>query len=68
MVMAALVTTVLYVPVGAVLGVLAYLMLDIPAHGFITFGEVLNAPAGLALWWMLAFLPASFYTLLCTPT
>ena len=68
LVMAALVTTLLYAPAGAVLGVLAFLLLGIPAHAFITFGEVLNAPAGLALWWAIAFVPALVYAVLCTPT
>jgi hypothetical protein len=66
--MAALVTTMLYVPVGAVLGVLSFALLGTSPHEFITFGESFNAFGGLALWWLAAFVPALAYAVLCTPT
>jgi hypothetical protein len=66
--MAAIVATLLYVPVGALLGLASFAFFGTPAHAFVTFGGALGPLAGLALWWLAAYLAALAYALLCTPT
>jgi hypothetical protein len=48
--MAAIVATLLCLPVGAVLAVLTYLFLDVPMQSILTFGGALHAVAGLLAW------------------
>ena len=66
-VMAAIVTTMLCVPVGALLGLLSVAVLGVSVHSFITFGERLNAVGGLLVWWALVFVPALGYAALAMP-
>ncbi len=63
--MAAIVTTLLYVPVGALVAVVAFGAFDVPLHSLLTFGGHTHIVAGLALWWGIAFLPASVYAAVC---
>jgi len=53
-VMAAIVTTMLCVPVGALLAFLSAVLLGVSVHSFVTFGERFNAVGGLFVWWALA--------------
>ena len=58
--MAAIVTGLLFVPAGAVLAVVLFL-LDIPLLGFVTFGGALNGFQAALTWWIFGFLPALGY-------
>ena len=59
--MAALVTTLAYIPVGALVAMLAYGAFDVPLHSLLTLGGQIHLVAGLALWWSIAFLPSAVY-------
>jgi hypothetical protein len=59
--MAAIVTTLAYIPVGALVAVLAYGAFDVPLHSLLTLGGQIHVVAGLALWWGIAFLPSAVY-------
>jgi hypothetical protein len=65
--MAAIVTTLLCVPVGALLALLSAVLLGVSVHSFVTFGERLHAVGGLFVWWALAFVPAFGYAALAMP-
>jgi hypothetical protein len=59
--MAAIVTTMLCVPVGALLALFSFAALGISLHSFVTFADRLNAFGGLLVWWVIAFVPAFAY-------
>ena len=59
--MAAVVTTMLYVPVAALLAGAA-LLVGIPLSSFFTFGGALHPVAGLAAWWAIFFVPVAVYS------
>jgi hypothetical protein len=61
MLMAAITTTLLCLPVGALLALLCFALLDIPFHAFLTFADAVNGFQGLLLWWTIGFLPAFAY-------
>ena len=63
--MAAIVTTLAYLPVGALVAILAFGAFDIPLHSLLTFGGQVHIVAGLALWWGIAYLPALLYAAVC---
>lgn len=67
MTMAAIVATLLCLPIGAPLALLAFLAFDVPLLGFLTFGGALNVFAGLLAWWMVAFLAALLYAVFAMP-
>ena len=57
---AAIVTTLLGVPLAALLAAFFFLIgASLPA--FVTFGGALNAYLGVVAWWLLAFLPTLAY-------
>ena len=60
-VMAAIVATALCVPVFALLALFAYLAFGIPVHGFLTFGESINAVEGIVAWWAVMLVPSLVY-------
>jgi hypothetical protein len=63
--MAAIVTTLLWLPFGALLAVLAYGFLDISLEAFLTLGHSLpHASIGLVAWWAIGFVPALVYSIL----
>ena len=66
--MAAIVTTLAYLPVGALVAILAFGAFDIPLHSLLTFGGQVHIVAGLALWWGIAYLPALLYAAVCMRT
>ncbi len=66
-VMAAIVTTMLCGPVGALLALFSFAVLGISFHSFLTFGDRLNAVGGLFAWWALAFVPAFGYAVFAMP-
>lgn len=59
--MAAIVATMLGVPVAVVLaGVLS--LFDVSLHACLIFGGKLNAYQGVVAWWLIAFLPTLVYS------
>ena len=58
--MAAIVTTMLFLPAAALLAGLLFLV-DVSVHEVLTFGGALNAGEGLLAWWTLCFVPAAAY-------
>jgi hypothetical protein len=67
-VMAAIVTTLVYIPVGALMAILAFAALDVPLYSLLTFGGHIHLAPGLALWWGIGFLPALVYAIACLMT
>jgi len=65
--MAAIVTTMLCGPVGALLALFSFAMLGVSLHSFVTFGDRLNAVGGLFVWWVIAFVPAYGYAVFAMP-
>jgi hypothetical protein len=61
MVMAAIVTTLLLLPFGAVLAWLCSAFAGVSLGAFVTFGHRLNGFEGLVAWWFLGFVPAFVY-------
>ena len=66
-IMAAIVTTLLCLPVGLLLAFFCYAVLDISFHTFLTFAGTFNRFTGLVAWWMLFFLPALAYAAYAMP-
>ena len=66
-VMAAIVTTLLCLPLGALLAALCYAVLDISFQALMTFAGTFNGFAGLLAWWTLLFLPALVYAAYAMP-
>ena len=66
--MAAIVTTLAYIPVGALVAILAFGAFDVPLHSLLTFGGQIHIVAGLALCWGIAYLPALLYAAVCMRT
>jgi hypothetical protein len=67
LVMAVIVTTALFLPVGALLALLVFALLRISLSAFVTFGGALNAPEGLLAWWAIFLLPALVYAAYAMP-
>lgn len=67
LVMAAIVTTLLCLPVGLLLAFFCYAVLDIPFSTFLTFAGTFNRFIGLVAWWTLFFLPALAYAAYVLP-
>lgn len=61
MVMAAIVTTLLLLPAGAVLAWACSAFAGVSLGAFVTFGDRLNRFEGLVVWWFLGFVPAFAY-------
>jgi len=66
-VMAAIVTTLMCWPVGALLALLCFAVLGVSFHSFVTFGDTFNALAGLLVWWTIGFLPTFAYAAFMLP-
>ena len=66
--MAAIVTTLAYIPVGALVAILAFGAFDVPLHSLLTFGGQIHIAAGLALCWGIVYLPALLYAAVCMRT
>jgi hypothetical protein len=58
--MAAVVATLLYFPVGVALA-LAFRLLGVSFAAFLSFGGALNLFVGIAVWWLLFFAGALVY-------
>ena len=66
--MAAIVATLAYLPVGALVAILAFGAFDVPIHSLLTLGGQIHVVAGLVLWWGIAYLPALLYAAVCVRT
>jgi hypothetical protein len=66
-VMAAIVTTLMYGPVGALLALLCFAVLGVSFRSFVTFGDTFNALPGLLVWWAICFLLAFAYAAFMFP-
>jgi hypothetical protein len=66
--MAAIVATLAYIPVGALVAILAFGAFDVPLHSLLTFGGQIHVVAGLVLWWGIAYLPSLLYAVVCMRT
>jgi hypothetical protein len=64
MAMAAIVATLLYVPVGALLAAFCSGVLGISLHSLVTFGATFNPVPGLIVWWLVGFVPGLGYAAL----
>jgi hypothetical protein len=67
-VMAAIVATLAYIPLGALVAIVAFGAFDVPLHSLLTLGGQIHIVAGLALWWGIVYLPALLYAALCART
>jgi hypothetical protein len=65
-VMAAVVTTLLFWPIGALLALACFLVLGIPVESLVTLGDRFYAWAGLVVWWCIGYLPAFAYSAFMT--
>jgi len=63
-VIACIVATLALLPIGGLLALLSLLAFDVSLHAFVTFGERLSAPVGVAVWWLLVLIPASVYAVI----
>jgi hypothetical protein len=63
-VMAAIVTSLMYLPVGGLLALAAYALLGVSFQAFVTFADLFNLFVGLLMWWILGFVPALAYAAL----
>ncbi|HWA39432.1 MAG TPA: hypothetical protein VG873_16365 [Burkholderiales bacterium] len=64
-VMAAIVTTMLWLPAGALLALFCYGVFDVSLESFLTLGHSLPHPSvGLLAWWAIGFAPAYVYAVL----
>jgi hypothetical protein len=59
--MAAIVATLAYLPIGALIAIVAFAAFDVPLHSLLTFGGQIHIVAGVALWWGIAYLPCLLY-------
>jgi hypothetical protein len=66
-VMSAIVTTLLCLPVGALLAWLSYAVLGTTFQSFLTFADTFTRFQGLVAWWMVLFLPALAYATCVLP-
>ncbi len=59
--MAAIVATLMFLPVGAILALSGFAVFGISFDAFLTFGRALDGFQGLLAWWTLGFLTALPY-------
>jgi predicted permease len=61
LVMAAVVTSALCVPIGALLAFLSFVLFGVSLRAFVTLGDRLTPFHGVLAWWALLFIPALVY-------
>ena len=66
-VMAAIVNTALFLPFGAIVAVLSFVVFGISLQGFITLGGEVNAFEGLVAWWIVFLVPSLAYAAYAMP-
>ncbi len=65
--MAAIVATMLVVPVCGALALLALLLFGVPPGAFVTFGGIFGQIAGIAAWWIVMLLGGFVYAVYAMP-
>lgn len=65
--MAAIVATLLYLPVWGIASTLAFARLDIPYRAFFTFGDSVGRVTGVLALWLIGFLLAVPYVARAVP-
>ena len=65
--MAVIVTTALFLPVGALLALLCFAAFRLPLESFVGFGGRLTPVEGLLAWWAILFVPALVYSAYAMP-
>lgn len=65
--MAAVVTTALCAPIGAVLALLSFALFGVPLRAFVSFGGFFTPFHGLLAWWAVLYLPALVYAAYAMP-
>jgi hypothetical protein len=66
-VMAALVDSALFVPLGGILALLSFALFGVPLQSFVTFGGFVAAPQGLIIWWAVFLVPSLVYAAYMMP-
>ena len=67
-VMATIVNTALFVPLGGLLALLSFVISGTSLHSFLTFGGMLgNIVEGLVAWWILLLIPSLVYAATVMP-
>jgi hypothetical protein len=67
LVIAGIVTTALFVPIVAVLALLAFTLFGVSLRSFVTFGHTLTILEGVLVWWAVVYLPAMAYSVFVMP-
>ena len=65
--MAAVVDSALFVPLGALLALLSFALFGVSLQSFVTFGGIFAAPAGLVAWWAILLVPSLAYAAYMMP-
>ncbi|HWI39446.1 MAG TPA: hypothetical protein VNU64_23565 [Burkholderiales bacterium] len=66
-IMAAVVDSALFLPLGAILALLCFALFGVPLQSFVTFGGFVSAPEGLITWWAIFLLPSLVYAAYMMP-
>jgi len=66
-IMAAVVDSALFVPLGAILALLCFALFGVPLQSFVTFGGFVSAPEGLIAWWAIFLVPSLVYAAYVMP-
>ncbi|HKB55218.1 MAG TPA: hypothetical protein VKD22_14575 [Ramlibacter sp.] len=67
LVMTAVVTSALWLPVGAVLALVSFALFGVSLRAFVTFGGLLAPYYGLLAWWAVFYFPALVYAAYAMP-
>ena len=66
-VMAAIVDSALFVPFGAILALLSFMLFGLSLESFVTFGGMLSGLEGLIAWWAILLMPSLAYATYVMP-
>ena len=66
-IMAAIVDSALFVPLGAILALLCFALFGVSLQSFVTFGGFVGAPAGVIVWWGIFLVPSLVYAAYMMP-
>ena len=66
-VMAAVVDSALFLPLGAILALLCFALFGVPFRSFVSFGGSIGAPEGVIVWWAIFLVPSLVYAAYMMP-
>ena len=66
-IMAAIVDSALFVPIGAILALLCFALFGVSLQSFVTFGGFVSPPAGVIVWWAVFLVPSLAYAAYMMP-